>query len=217
MLCDVATGREQGTLKLKQTAHSGALAFSPDGRWLAVNCEGGVELLNLPLLVGGSKRVGPEELPVLWNDLRSTDAAILYRSQCRLILAGPDAVEFLSKKLGPLAAPPADRVEQLLKDLGSDKFAVRHQATLELQQFGQAAGPSLRKALHGAVTLEERRRIETLLKDQADPRQDCALEILETLGADRLLQTLAAGLSDARLTVDAQAALTRLKKRTPQP
>lgn len=190
------------------------LVFSPDGRTLATSTENSVTLLDVPRIVGGSAPVKPAELPRLWDDLASDDAANRYKAQCRLILAGPDAVGFLEGKLKPVAAPPAHRLTRLLRDLDSGSFPVRQQATQELAKLGQAAVPALRNAQKGMRTPESRRRIESVLAAQPEARQDRALDVLESLSAQALLQTLAGGLSGAPLTEKAGAALERVKART---
>ena len=60
-----------------------------------------------------------------------------------------------------------------------------------------------------------RRRMEALLANQYDPRQDRALEVLESIGtasAHSLLESIANGLRDAPLTVDARVVLDRMRK-----
>jgi hypothetical protein len=218
-LFEVATGQEQASLAFT-TTYPAVLAYSPDGRILALNTEQGVKLLNLPLLVGGPGRVQPASLPGLWDDLANADAARAYRSRCRLLLAGPDTVRFLQDKLRPVREPPPDRLARLLQDLDSERYPVRVQATQELARFGEGAGPYLRKALARNPPLEVRRRVESLLAKQTDPRQDHALEILECLGDDparQLLEELATGMPEARLTQDARASCARLEKRVSRP
>src|SRR5262245_17068935 len=185
-----------------------------------MNTETGVRLLNLPLLVGGPGRVPPASLPGLWDDLASADAAGAYRSLCRLVLAGPETSRFLQDKLRPVREPPPDRLARLLQDLDSERYRVRYQATQELAKFGEGAGPYLRKALERNPSLEVRRRLESLLANQTDRRQGHAVAILESLGdgpARQLLEKLAAGMPEARLTQDAGASCERLARRASGP
>jgi hypothetical protein len=218
-LYEVATGKEQASLEYA-TTYPQVLAFSPDGRLLAINTEKGVKLLNLPLLVGGVERVPPASLPALWDDLVSDDAARAYRSRCRLLLAGPETVQFLQQKLRPVREPPADRLVRLLKDLESKRYLVRKVAAQELEKFGEGVGPSLQKALERNPPLDLLRRIESLLANLTDPRQDVAVGILESIGdrsARRLLAELASGLPGAHLTREATRACDRLSKRNSGP
>jgi len=218
-LYEVATGREKASLEITP-AYPMALAFSPDGRVLALNTEKGVRLLNLPLLVGGTERIQAASLPSLWDDLAGADAARAYRSQCRLLLGGADTIRFLQTKLRPVREPPPERLARLLQDLESQRYAARDRAAQELARFGEGAGSGLREALARNPSLDLRRRLESLLASQTDPRQDHAIEILEGIGdgaARQLLEQLAAGVSAARLTRDAKAALDRLARRTTGP
>ena len=90
--------------------------------------------------------------------------------------------------------------------------------------LGAAAKPALRKVLAGNPSLELRRRVEPIVKkldswqasSPAMQREWRAVEVLELLGtpeARKLLQKLAQGLPDARLTQEAKASLERLHAR----
>jgi hypothetical protein len=90
-----------------------------------------------------------------------------------------------------------------------------------------AWAPLLREAMGGRPALEVRRRLEPLL-DSASLRHWSpetvrglrALQVLEQIGdaeARRLLQRIADGLPEARLTQEAEAALGRLDRRAAQP
>ena len=84
--------------------------------------------------------------------------------------------------------------------------------------------PACRKALEGNPPAEVRRRLEPLLEKLAREARELppgqrrglrALEVLERIGtpeARALVQQLAAGAADARLTLEAQAALKRMAK-----
>jgi hypothetical protein len=84
----------------------------------------------------------------------------------------------------------------------------------------------MRKALQGRASAEVRRRLEPLIEKQkreaGNPSANHlrvlrAVEILElvaTPDAKKLLETLAAGAPEARLTQEAKASMGRLAKRT---
>jgi hypothetical protein len=111
------------------------------------------------------------------------------------------------------------QVAKWVADLDADEFDVREKATQELAKLGPAAGPALKKALEGAVSAEVRKRLESLLAklspqgpNDEPVRHDRLLELLErTEGAEarKLLEELAAGAPEARLTRQAKAALRR--------
>src|SRR5207245_2427008 len=114
------------------------------------------------------------------------------------------------------------RVQELIAELDSDRFAVRQKAMQELGSLSELAEASLRQKLRGKLTLEMRQRMEHLLR-KLEPshspdrlREVRAIEALEHIGtpeAKQLLQTLTKGASEARLTQEAKASLERLAKR----
>jgi hypothetical protein len=76
----------------------------------------------------------------------------------------------------PPAGPVDDKqVARWITDLSSDTFAVRQNATRQLEKVGHGAGPALRKAREGQPNLESRRRIEQLL----DRLQGIDLDLLQ--------------------------------------
>src|SRR5262249_18361386 len=156
-----------------------------------------------------------------WADLYA-DGLPARRAFWQLIRTPRQALPFLQEHLRP---PPAtvDRrlVERFLKDLESDRFAVREKAGRELDKLGEAAEPALRLAIKAGPELEALRRMEMILEKievrlaRDRQRQMRALEMLEyqaTPEGRRLLQTLAKGPSGAWLTDQAKAALGRLER-----
>jgi hypothetical protein len=107
-------------------------------------------------------------------------------------------------------------------DLDNDKFAVREQASRELEKVAEAMESDLRKLLEKALSQEVRNRLTGILKtleaatvtlSPTAVRELRALTVLERIGnkeAQTLLRDLAAGSPDARLTQDAAATLGRV-------
>ncbi len=128
----------------------------------------------------------------------------------------------LSNHLQPAAAVDAKHLDELIRGLDADEFAVRDKAARELENQGESAEPALRRALRGTPALEVRRRIDQLLEKLVCPsgdilRQERAIEVLEHLGspeARQLLHQLAGGAPEARLTREAKAALDRASSRS---
>jgi hypothetical protein len=130
-------------------------------------------------------------------------------------------VRFLNDRLQPTRPADTKRVAALVKAIGSEEFAVRSQAARELEQLGEAAAAVLRGT--DVPTLEVRRRIERLLRALEPPishpehlralRAVEALEHMDTPDACRLLERLATGAPQARLTQEARASLQRLAQR----
>jgi hypothetical protein len=162
----------------------------------------------------------PQALERLWSDLGSDDAAKAYRAIWGFVNASKEAVPFLDKHLAPAAPADPKRVAGLIRDLDDDRIAVRKKATVELGSYGELAEAPLRKALDGKPSLEVRRRLEYLLQRIEQQivggeslRAVRAVEALEQMGtaeARRLLEKLARGTPEARLTQEAKASLVRL-------
>ncbi|HEV3260521.1 MAG TPA: WD40 repeat domain-containing protein [Gemmataceae bacterium] len=227
-LWEVATGKECRQFKMvfqSQAANIGSVAFAPDGRTLVAG-----NMLNTAALVwdvfaprteGKPGKLRPEDLEELWTDLACEVAPTAWQAVCRLTAAPGQSVPFLQERLRPAAASDGQRIARLIADLDSGRFAVREGATRELEKL--RAEPALRRALASNPSAEVRLRIELLLegyqKGGLSPdhlREARAVRVLEHLAspqARRVLQALAKGTPDARLTQDAKAALGRLAHR----
>jgi dipeptidyl aminopeptidase/acylaminoacyl peptidase len=220
-LWDMATGRRLHTF----AGHRGevvAVAFAGRGSTLVTASHDATALVwDLPALldVGRSRalELSAPQLQTLWRDLGGADAPQAYEAVQTLARAPAQAVPFLREQVPPVSA---EKLARLLKELDSEKFAIRAQAVKDLAQMGPFAEASLRKLLAGKPSLEARRRAEELLATLADPaamtehlRTVRAVEVLEMIGtapARGVLHTIADGAADAPLTKQAKAALRRL-------
>jgi WD40 repeat protein len=226
---DVATGTVLADLPLHDAMIT-ALAFSPDGKTLATGAADTTVLLWDWAALRQRVAAAPgkaADLKALWRVLGDGDG-----DQVRAVLAalektpGP-TVAFFAEHVRP--APPAEtkRVEQLVDDLGSKQFAVRAEATKQLEDLGELAAGAIYKRLAANPPLEVRRRLEVLrdkLEGAAPPtpllRALRAVEVLERIGtpeARQLLEALAAGAAGHRLTTEAAASVQRLKQRADSP
>jgi hypothetical protein len=198
-----------------------SLSFAPDGQRLASTSFDGTALVWD--LAGPPARLSAEGLNAAWYALAGDDAAAAYRAVLKLAGDPGRAVPLLRERLRPAPTPDPKRIVRLIADLDSDTFAVRDGAARELGDLGDLTEPALREALAGGPTPEVRRRVERLLEDAASLapgrlRQVRVVEVLEYAGtpeARRLLEELAGGAPEARLTREAQAALGRLDRRPP--
>jgi WD40 repeat protein len=192
-----------------------AFAFSPCGRRLATASAHDFSVLvwDVPTLLAADHGS--------WDDLASHDAKRGLSAAYRLA-AAPGAVGLLARRLRPAAPAAADRVNDLLTDLGSDQFERRKRAEASLAALSEAARPGLERLLRPGADLEARRRAERLLRGLVRPgdperlRERRAVMALELIGdgdARALLRRLAAGLSSAFLTREARAALARLERK----
>ncbi|MCI0460430.1 MAG: WD40 repeat domain-containing protein [Gemmataceae bacterium] len=201
------------------------LAFTPDSKALVTGSADRTALLwgvpRVPRQVV-AERLSAQALEGLWADLAG-EAPRAWRAVTRLSASPAEAVRFLGERLRPEPGVDANRLKQLVIDLDSARFAVRQRAAVELERLGELAEPALRQTLQGEGSLEYRRRVELLLQKVETPvlvpervRRLRALAVLERSGspeAVRLLQTLARGASEAQLTSQARAALSRLAAR----
>ncbi len=221
-LWEVATGAE----RCRFVGHRNAVycgAFSPDGRKFFSGSEDTTVLIwdaTGRIAEGRPERIKltSRELDKLSADLAGTDAARAYRALWALVAAQDQAVALFRDQLRPVRAADPERVDRLLADLDSNAFDVREKATKELQKMGETALSSVHKALAGQPSLEVRRRLEQLLETlSGSPAEQIyrvrAVETLQQIGspeARRLLEILASGVPEARLTREAKASLQRL-------
>jgi hypothetical protein len=208
VVLDVAGRRPRLTV----SHNAGSLAFSPDGRYLAATGTGQVvvfDLSGLATLTG----VGPPD----WDGLGADDPMPSLRS---LVARPAVAVDLIARHVTPAPGGPLTDAElvSLIGQLGADDFETRDRATKALAAVFRAM-PLVEAALKAEKELEARRRLEKLLagyRGRLGPtalRELRSLEVLERLrtpAARRLLERLAGGNPDARLSVEAKAALGRM-------
>jgi WD40 repeat protein len=232
ILWEVASGRAIRTW----LGHRGEvtwMGFSPDGRQLTtVSSDSTALVWDVTGRVGEATfapaTLSPLDLEGACTALSDADAAAAQRALWELVAAPARAVSLLDVRLAPAPVVDAAQLARLVMDLDADSFRLREQASSELAKLGDAAEPTLRKALNGKPTPEVRRRVERLLEklDRAamsperlrEQRAVAVLEHIATAPARRLLERLARGGPQAELTLDAKASLQRLASRTsPQP
>jgi len=165
----------------------------------------------------------PNKGDKLWEALADKDAEKAYQAVLSLVAQPEVAVALLKEKLRPAVALDAKKLERLIADLDSEKFKVHEQAAQELEKLGDAAEPALREALRKSTSADLKLRIGVLLRRLGFPlsspeslRRVRAVEVLEQAGtseARKLLQALAKGTPEARLTTLANASLQRLAGR----
>jgi RNA polymerase sigma factor (sigma-70 family) len=229
-LWDPPSGKEIGRLGLEVPRFAGrgwvlAIAFSPDGRRLvAGGLDKNVALWDVSHITDRPRQRierSPADLEADWKALAG-DAATGYAALSRLVSCPQRAVAFLAKQLQSREPVDTKRIARLIAELDNKRFAVREQATRELEAMADRAVPALRKALTEGPSLEARRRLEALLdrREGAAPSAETvrrlrAVEALEGIGnpeARQLLNKLAAGPAELRLTQEAKAAAERLAK-----
>jgi WD40 repeat protein len=196
-------------------AFASSLAFAPDGRSLVTGLPDSTVLL---WDLAPPRSPDARGLAALWSDL-ATDGPRGHAAAWALSQAQADKViALLRERLPPARAIDEKRLQRLLRDLDSDEFAVRQAALRELQAVRDDVRPALRQALAGKPSPEARKQLEQLVSGPAVVcsgealRGVRAVEVLERLGTPegrQLLEELANGAAEARLTQEAKAVLRR--------
>jgi WD domain, G-beta repeat len=231
LLWDISSGERLPELR----GDSGAVlsvACSPDGTHLACGCANTTTLIwNLPEwpppTTAGPKlptRLSEQECLSLWADLKAEAPGQTFNALWPLVACPEQAVPYLGKQLRPVAAPDQKGIARDLADLGSDQFELRQQAVNRLKGWGDLAVPALRQRLADKPPVDERKTIEDLIR-QANawsPEQLQvlrAIQVLEYIGtkeAKGVLERLAGGAPESRLTQEAKGSLQRLSNIPPK-
>jgi hypothetical protein len=204
------------------------VAFSSDSKSLVSASEDGTAVVwDVGLAMAASRsqpRVDATEqlLAGLWAELAADDAARAYAAILKLAETPKLTLRLVRERLRPAADADPNRIAQFIVDLDDPEFQVREKATEALGQFHELVAPALDKALAAGPSLEPRRRLEGLVQKiqrrqlPADTvRALRAVEVLEAIAtpeAGQLLDSLAKGVPEARLTKEAKAALERVTK-----
>jgi dipeptidyl aminopeptidase/acylaminoacyl peptidase len=226
-LWDLATGKE---LRSWQGFFSdvSCLAFSPDGRSLASGHRDGTILVwNVGEVAGrqDDAEARPDErwIQAWWSDLGSEDAGKAYRAIGQLAAAPGPTMTWLRDQVQPAREIPAGELRTIIADLDSADFSRRQAASKRLAALADRARPALRAALKTDLSAEQRRRIEEALATlagvpAANTLRDLRwVEVLERIGtpeARQVLEKLAKGAPESRLTREAEGTLERLVRRS---
>ncbi|MGH7225396.1 MAG: WD40 repeat domain-containing protein, partial [Gemmataceae bacterium] len=220
-LWELASGRRRHSFHGHETAIS-SLTFSPDRRLLAASS------FDAPIYVwdvagtseAKQRHLSNDELRRCWTALAGDEAAKAFQAIRRLAAVPKHTLPFLSQHLKPVPAPDRKSVRQLVDMLDSADFPTRQKATKELEKYADGAASLLRQILaKEKPSLEVRRRLQQLLEAQEHRPQALravrAVEVLEwiaTPDAVRLIDKLAKGAAEARLTREAVAARQRRRR-----
>jgi WD40 repeat protein len=198
-----------------------SITFTPDGRRLVTGSDDTTALIwsldPADAVVDGVSALNRTGLAELWTDLASSDASRAYRAGWRLSDQSA-SVAFLRERLKPAALTDREHFRKLIASLDDGQFAVREQATRELEERGDEVDSLLRQAAADSLSAEVKRRLDNLMAKAArgsppgilrDRRAIGVLERIGTLEARDLLEMLARGAPDASKTRDAQTALAR--------
>ena len=216
VLLETQTAKEILTFKGHQ-GYVGSLAFSPDNRRLLTGGRDTTALLWSVMPENPALPPTWQDADKLWVDLGGPPL-IAYRIAWALMVHPERAVEVLSKRLQPDRGASDKEINELIKNLASEKFAQREPAMNRLKEIGTRSLPLLEQAFKKAPDLETARRIQELLKTVETSltpealRDLRGLQILEMVGtreARKLLSEVASGDPGAAKTRLAQVALER--------
>jgi len=178
------------------------VTFAPDGKGIATG--GDAKVVRLWDITDGWGKDDPKRPPLTdkdldrcWRDLSGADAALAYTAVWALSAQPAQSVPFLARGLPADKARPVDtrRIATLIGQLVDDDFAMRAKASEELELLGAGARAQLVKALEKPASLEQKARIEQLLKTLSpeEKRLIRATEVLERIGsadAKRVLEEM---------------------------
>lgn len=222
LVWDLAQGRE---LRRFKDFDAGVtwLAFTPDGRRLVSGLADSTLLVwDIGAATPPSGKLGAEALARAWDDLAARDAPRAFQARWARGSAPDAALALFQKHLKQVRPADPRQLQKLIDDLESEEFPVRSAASKELEELGDLAAGALRQALAKNPSLELSRRAQALLENLRGPitrpellRSVRAVAVLEDIAspeARKLLDGLAQGAPESRLTREAQAALQRLGK-----
>ena len=126
-----------------------AVAFAPDGLWVASASEDGTALVwdlreaAPDFFPEPPRSINADLLDCLWEALSGDNAATAYRAVCSLADHPQEALDFLKARLKK--APPRDSegVRRLITDLGNDDFEMRETASRKLKDFARICGTGI--------------------------------------------------------------------------
>ncbi len=224
VLIERASGREIRRLKGHKDSVD-HLAFAPDGRSLVSSSSDDTALVwDVTGLMRDGRlpetRLDAEQLEAAWKDLADPDAAKAHQALWKLVAAPRQAVPLLASRLKPVGAPEPSTLARLIGDLDGKDAAAQEKATKDLEDLRELAESALQDALERKPPPEVRDRLKALLERLDRPVTDAeqlrALRAVAALGqigspdAQRVLDAVAKGAPESRVTQEGKAALNRL-------
>lgn len=208
--------------------HRGAvngIAVSPDGTKLAsASADNTLRLWDLTKRTKSAKPSwAPEkQIESAWAAILRESGSAAYDAIGQLASCPAQTLALLSGRLQPAPAPDEQKISDLIKKTNDKKYSVREAASSELVRLGEQAEAHLVRVLTMSNPPEIRIRAERALAKLQNGslkgealRSIRSVEVLERIGtaeARAIIERLAFGARDARLTMEAQAALKRMSR-----
>jgi WD40 repeat protein len=220
-IADIATGAEQATFK----AHAGdvnAVAFSSDGRTLAsAGADSVIWLWKVPVPSPGPKLATAAEA---WETLDSLDADVAYRTMGALLANRGRAVAVIGDGFNGIAEEQK-KIRRWIAELDHDEFRVRELARRSILKTGLRGASALTDPSRKKLGVEGETRVRLILEALesqglripesglfGEPlRTIRGIRVLELIGdpsSRGLLEEVAKGPAESRLTKEAIAALS---------
>ncbi len=96
------------------------------------------------------------QLQSAWKELGEADAKKAFVAISRLVACPGLSIEVLRKNLKPAVEVDGKKLQDLLRDLASDRFKEREAATAELSRIADQLEPMLRQRLIATDSADER-------------------------------------------------------------
>ena len=203
-----------------------ALVGLPDGKRLAASyADSTILIWNLPTPADSGnkaqKTLTNGDRDAFWENLQSPNATEAYKAAWTLATECPEpAVALLRDRLRRVEPLDEKVVAQHLRGLADNEFEARQKAVKALKEMGEAVLPALRQRLATKPTADEAKLLQELI-DELEPwsakdlrvfRAIYVLELIGTPEAKKVLEHLAGGMAESRLTQEAKASVKRLTK-----
>ena len=144
------------------------------------------------------------QLGELWDDLGKGDVKVTGAAVRRLIAGRKESVPYLAKMLRVKGgAGDTKTIARWIAELDNEEFPIREAAFRALDSLGDATIGPLQEAKAKARSVEQRNRIETLLKNRGAVDGELTTEQRRLIRAIRVLEW--SGLPEALTALDALA------------
>ncbi len=131
----------------------------------------------------------PIQLSGLWDELAKGEMNVVSPALRKLIAGHKESVPYLAKKLSVKpATSDAKQMGRWIDDLDNEDFQLREAAYRELDKLGDAAIRALQEARVKARSVEQRNRIDALLKNRGIEEGTLTTQQLRLVRAVRVLE-----------------------------